>query len=207
MAEDIYKKIAFYSKDLVDNKLVAASGGNISARCNKKIYISSSGSSLSDLGKNDIILINPSSKNPKSFKKASCEYRLHLACYKIRKDIGCVVHTHPIYATVLGLTSRKKLPVSYEVVSIMGSGIKTIEYLDSGTNKLALRVGREIKDVNALVLAGHGLVVVGSGIQEAVDRSICLEREAKRWILEKIILKLGLVDKKIFNSIKHFIEV
>jgi len=205
--EDVYQKVVFYAKKIADNNLVCGSGGNISVRKEDEIYISSSGAKFSDLKKEKVSVINLDGHKVSGEFKASCEWRMHLECFRQREDISCVVHTHPIYATVLGYTKKQRLPVSYEVISAIENKIKSIEYLTPGSEELAERVGEEVKKSEILILTAHGVVTVGKAIEDAVDKSICVEREAKRWMLTKIFSKLDLLDKEVMAGLNYFIEL
>ncbi len=206
--EKIVNELVKHSKRLSNNNLVSGSGGNISIRYKNKIYISSSGSKLYDLSKKNISIIDIDKEHlDKNTPSPSSEWRMHLKCYKKRNDIKALVHTHPVYANVLGLMKSEKLSVSYEPVTVIGSEIKKIEFLTPGSQELAEKVSENIKNSNGLILIGHGILTVGKDISEAVDRNLCFEREAKRWVLEKIFAKLDLLDKKIVAELKNFIEL
>lgn len=208
MDKNFYKNIVFNSSRLEENELVSSSGGNISVKKNNSVYISSSGKSLSGLEKNDFSVLFLDKKDNQDVNKASSEWKMHLECYNRRNDINAVVHAHPIYATVLGITSDTKVSVSYELESSLDSSrIKKIEYLIPGSSKLSSRVGEEVKSADALILAGHGVVTVGKDIKEAVDRSIILERESRRWILQKMLMKVDLINKEMFCSIENRLDI
>lgn len=209
MKLELYEKITFYTKKLSDKELVFGRGGNISVKEEEKMHITSSGSEFSNIDEDKISTIDLSTGKIFDDKiEPSCEWRMHLQCYKNRPDIKCVVHTHPIFSTVVGICSEEKVSASYELVtSFKTSNITKIKYLPPGSKKLAEEVGRRVNEFEGMILAGHGIVTVGNSIKEAVDRSIVLERESKRWICEKILKKLHLVDKKMYSSLENLIKI
>ena len=108
----------------------------------------------------------------------STEIYMHLACYRARKDVGAVVHTHPVIATALGIANIKLKTVTYEAAVNIKSPIARIGYIKPGTRKLGNAVGRAIRKHNAILLKNHGLITVGKDLKEAFLRTLAVERVA-----------------------------
>lgn len=206
----VYRKIVSSCRKLSGKGLVSGTGGNISVKKNKKVYITSTGSSFSEIEKNNICSLNLSGENISGDKiKPSCEWKMHLQCYNSNPEVKSVVHTHPVFATLIGVSSGKEVSVSYELISCFnGSDITKIKYFPPGSKKLAREIGSKIEThFEGIILAGHGLLTVGENIDKAVEKSIVLERESIRWIGEKILKKLELVDEDILSSLEHRLKI
>jgi len=194
--KDIKKELIKYGKLLYAERFVIGAGGNISARIKDKIYIKASGVSLGSSTKKDYNEVDLATGRARRAKRpCSVEIPMHLACYKTRKDIGAVIHTHPVYGTALGMLAKKVGFVSYEFKCAFGSEVPVIDYKSSGSAALASAVGKSIKKHNAVLLKNHGAVVVGKDIKEAYERSLVLERACRIYVMSKLSGKISLIPK------------
>lgn len=191
--KDFKRELVKYGKLIYAHNLVVGSGGNISVRVKNKIYIKASKVSLENSAKKDYNEIDIKTGRTKCFKGAcSVETPMHAACYKARPDIGAVIHTHPVYGTIVGMLVKKMGPVSYESMFVLSSEVPVINYKRPGTKDLAEAVGNAIKKYNAVLLKRHGAVVVGCDIKEAYEKSVVLERACKIYVLSKLAGKISL---------------
>jgi L-fuculose-phosphate aldolase len=108
----------------------------------------------------------------------SSEIRLHLECYRQRRDVNAVVHAHPpsaISCTLVGISLAKCiLP---EVVYDMGT-IPTLPYATPTSVEGPERIRDLIPSYDALMLERHGSVTVGGSLWEAYMRLERLEHSA-----------------------------
>ncbi|PIU42256.1 MAG: class II aldolase family protein [Candidatus Omnitrophica bacterium CG07_land_8_20_14_0_80_42_15] len=186
----ILKDLVNFGKACYGNSLIICGGGNISAKAGSKIYIKREGVSLQHAAPRDFM--------PISIKEASAvftgnfrpskEFRMHLACFKVRPDIGAVIHTHPVFSTAMGNASRSLLKdFTYELKYTMNSEVPCVKNIEPGTGVLAEEVGKKIKNANGVILSNHGIVTVGKTLEEAFNRNLALERAAKVYILTRIL--------------------
>jgi L-fuculose-phosphate aldolase len=195
--QDIKKELIKYGKLLYAERFVIGAGGNISARSKRRIFIKASGVSLKSSCFRDYNAVDIATGAPECAKKpCSVEIPMHLACYRARPDIGAAIHTHPVYATVLGMLTKKLGAVSYEFVCAFKSGVPVLEYKESGSRALADAVARAIKKHNAVILKNHGVMVVGNNVKEAYERSLVLERACRTYVLSKLSGKVSLIDER-----------
>jgi len=168
--------------------LVIGASGNISVRRGKTMLIKASGAWLEQATAADFVAI-PLADAPAGGrgKRPSCEYRMHAACYLARPDITCVIHTHPLYATLLvtcGLTVRA---ISPEFSLSIGSEPGFVRYLCPGTAGLAHSVGKCAAEHNVVYMKNHGLVAVGASLDEAYMRTQLAEQLAKMHIIAALL--------------------
>ena len=93
--ENIREKLTEYGRKIVEKKLVAGSGGNISAREGNFVYLSPSGFFLDDIKKNEWVKVDIKTGEIYEELKPTCEISTHLGIYKEREDVKVVFHTHP----------------------------------------------------------------------------------------------------------------
>ena len=171
---------------LHSNSLVIGAGGNISARQDDAIYIKKTGVDMSSAVSSDYIKISLppfGSKLQKWIipenKELSSETPLHIASYLAKNDIFAVVHTHSPYA----IAAAQKFSVfespSYEFDCIVGESAPVIPYIQPGSSALADAIAEKIiSGANAVIMRRHGVVTVGSDINEATLRALAVERAA-----------------------------
>jgi L-fuculose-phosphate aldolase len=115
----------------------------------------------------------------------SSETKLHLEIYRQRDDVGAVVHTHSIYASVASVAGREIPPIIDEMVFTLGGGIRIGDYALPGTEELAQVAARALGDRNAALLRNHGVVGVGPDIWEALEVCDLVERLAQIFVLSQ----------------------
>jgi len=164
--------------------------GNISVKVDEKHFlVTPSGMSYSDLKEQDMVLMDMSGKIIEGERKPSIENGLHRMVYLARKDVGAVIHTHPQYSTAFAIARMDIPPVSEELVQIIGEGVRCAKYALPGTEDLAKNAVEGLSDRNAVLIANHGAVCVGSCLEKAFTVAEVLEKAARTIIYANIIGK------------------
>ena len=81
----------------------------------------------------------------------SIETITHAAVYKARKDVGGVVHTHSVYATVLAVTGLDLPPIIDELVVAVGGTVRVADYGFPGSDELAEKACLALEDRGAVI--------------------------------------------------------
>ncbi len=115
----------------------------------------------------------------------SSETQLHLEIYRRRDDVGAVVHTHSIYASVAAVVGRDIPPLIDEMLMTIGGPIKVSKYAFPGTQDLAEAAYTALGERNAALLRNHGVVGVGPDIWEALEVCDLVERLARIFVLAR----------------------
>ncbi len=111
-------------------------------------------------------------------RRPSSEALMHLAAYRQRPDVGAVVHAHPPTATgfaVAGIPLDRA--VLAEVVTTLGS-IPIADYGTPSTRELADAVEPLLKVHDAVLLANHGAIALGSDLFAAYYKMETIEHFA-----------------------------
>lgn len=186
MAKKLINNLIKIGQKIEDCGLVIGEGGNISARKGNIMYIKRKGASLAGKKSSDYIPIDIKSGKPLAKNgEPSTEIHMHLACYRARKDIGAVVHTHPVFITALGIAVTGLEDISYEAKVHLKGGIVSLPYIKPGSKELGNAVGTAVRKHNAVLLKRHGLLTVGKDIKEAFLRTLAAERAAMVYIYSK----------------------
>jgi len=162
--------------------LVEGTAGNISARqADGTIVITPSSVDYADMTLEDLVVIDAESgeaTSAKSGRSASSEKLLHLACYQGFEDIGSVIHSHPVHATMFAVTHRA-IPACIDEFSIfVGGEVRCTDYAASGTADVGAQAVKALEGRGAALIANHGMVAVGPTPATALHITALVERSA-----------------------------
>ena len=117
------------------------------------------------------------------------EFAIHGEVYRVRKDVMSVIHTHQIWATVLGIVGLPILPVWHATQCAVAQG--TIGLFDDPaliiTKEQGQGVAAELGKGIACQLRGHGIVIVGDSVEGATINAIALEKQAQLTYLASLL--------------------
>jgi len=126
------------------------------------------------------------------YKSTYSEVAIHTGVYKKRKDIQSVVHTHSTYVIALSMADYTVLPVN---LGAIGIGLQPIALFKKMVFIDRQELGEEICDLlganKAVILKGHGAVIVGENIESALSASRGLENNAMYQWMARCVGKLA----------------
>ncbi|HAM38033.1 MAG: fructose-bisphosphate aldolase [Elusimicrobia bacterium RIFOXYC2_FULL_34_12] len=196
---NIKKELVRIGKELADKGFVVGPGGNTSVRVDNTVYMKVSGACFEDTKESDYIAVNlKTGKNINDNRKPTCEIQMHLACYYTRKDISAVIHTHPPYSIAYAMQGKTLKAFTPDFVGIISSNVPTIKFAVPSSKNIANKVSEVIKNHNAILMANHGLLTVGSNLKEAYYRTLYVESACKTVVASKILGKMNFFSEKIY---------
>ncbi len=197
MSSRLRKELAGFGRKLFEKGLIHGSGGNISAREGKFVYLSPSGFYLNNIKPSQHIKLNlRTGKKENSVLKPTCETPMHLACYRARSDIQAVIHVHPPFAiasSCAGITLRALFP---DFVVLIGDKVPLVPYFIPGSQIIGERFKKIFKKYSAVLIQNHGLVTVGKNLSEAFLRAEIIEEAAKIYYLARSLGRVRFLSKK-----------
>jgi L-fuculose-phosphate aldolase len=105
----------------------------------------------------------------------SSEWHFHRAVYLARPGLQAIVHTHSVHATTLACL-RRELPAFHYMVAVAGgSRVPLVGYHTFGTEALSQAVAEGLREVQACLLANHGLVAAGTTLAQAMKITVEIE--------------------------------
>lgn len=160
-----------YGHKVYAHGLVAANDGNLSVRLDdKRILITPTLLSKGDLRPRDLVILDCEGKIIRG-KAPSSEYRLHLAIYRQRSDVGAIIHTHPPYATAFAVSGMELRELFLPEMIVTIGKIPLVPYAPPSSQQLADAAAQYMIDYDVVLLQNHGLVAVGSNLSEAYART------------------------------------
>ncbi|MFN2348531.1 MAG: class II aldolase/adducin family protein [Thioalkalivibrio sp.] len=153
--------------------------GNLSLRLSEGLLITPSGVPWEDITPGNMVHVNP--LGIAGAGRASSELPLHHAILDGRPDVNAVVHTHSTFATTLACLRRDLPPFHYMIALAGGPDIRCGRYETFGTEALAQAAVEALAGRKACLLASHGLVTVGSNLEEAVSLALGVEKLCEQY--------------------------
>jgi ribulose-5-phosphate 4-epimerase/fuculose-1-phosphate aldolase len=145
------------------------------------MLITPSGMAYETLSGDDIVFVGSTGELRPGERRPSSEWRFHLAAYAVREDIGSVVHTHSMHATVLA-SAHKEIPAFHYMVAIGGGkNIPLVPYATFGTEALSRHVAKGLRKRNACLMANHGQIAVGATCAKALELASEVEVLAEQY--------------------------
>jgi len=174
------KEIIKTGRKMLSTGLTTGTGGNVSCfnREQGLIAITPSGIEYPDLECEDLLVISPRGKIIQGENKPSSETGFHLGIYGKREDVNAVVHTHSVYATTFACLNRE-IPAVHYLVGFAGTSVPVAPYATFGTDQLSRNINATLGNYNAVLLANHGLVSVGSSLLQAFNTAEEIELVAR----------------------------
>ena len=103
----------------------------------------------------------------------------HTGVYKKRKDINAVIHAHPFLPIAFGVAGVELIPV-YGRGTVFSPRVEILDFSGQiDTEELGTQVAEALKDNFALLLRGHGVMVVGATPEDACVNAFTLETNAQ----------------------------
>ncbi|SRX92008.1 putative L-fuculose phosphate aldolase FucA (L-fuculose-1-phosphate aldolase) [Mycobacterium tuberculosis H37Rv] [Mycobacterium shimoidei] len=170
------------AKDMLRRGLVEGTAGNISARCEDgNLVITPSSVDYAEMTLEDLVLVDPDGGVLKAAegRSPSSEMKLHLACYQAFDDIGSVIHSHPVWATMFAI-AHQSIPACIDEFAVYcGGDIRCTEYAASGTPDVGANAVKALEGRAAALIANHGMVAVGPRPDKALHVTALVERTAQ----------------------------
>ena len=193
--------------ELLEEKLVARTWGNISARIDVDNYlITPSGLDYTSMREEDIVSVNIKTGEYTGIIRPSGEKGVHSAAYEVFDDVNFVVHTHQTYATAVSLagfdlleatagsstgsesfetssgspTGSELFDITEEEIEKLG-GIALAEYGLPGTKEITNACKSALlTGAHTVLMIHHGVLVLGKDKEEAMKRVKLLESICER---------------------------
>lgn len=170
------------AKDMLRRGLVEGTAGNISARrADGSVVITPSSVDYRDMQLDDLVLIDADGSVLRAAegRSPSSEMQLHLACYRAFDDVGSVIHSHPVWATMFAI-AHQSIPACIDEFAVYcGGDVRCADYAASGTPDVGTNAVRALEGRGAALIANHGLVAVGPRPDKVLHITALVERTAQ----------------------------
>lgn len=194
-ARPIRGRVVAAARQILDEGLVSGTAGNVSARATggETFWITPSGISFSELSEPQLVEIDLAGKRRRGRLKPSSDTMTHADIYRRRPDVGGIVHTHSLYASVFAVLRKPIPPLLVDAAGYLGGGVPVI------TNS----IGKSL----AALLPNHGVIAVGESVESAVTAALLVEQSARVAFLATLAGKPRPLPRseiaRMFNFLHH----
>jgi ribulose-5-phosphate 4-epimerase/fuculose-1-phosphate aldolase len=158
--------------------------GHVSARADEEsCYILGAlhheGRMLSETVPDSIIKVDLNGKMIEGAGRPPGEVYIHTEIYRRRPDVQAVVHHHGLASITLSVAGEEVRPIWVQATPfIEGTPIfSQPEQIDNP--EIGAKVSEVLSQKRAVLLRGHGAVVVGDSVEEACVLAVAMERTAR----------------------------
>lgn len=180
---------------LLEKNLVQGTWGNSSIRLDEnRMLVTPSGIDYVALKPEDMAIVDINTMEWTGNMKPTSEKGIHAAIYRERPEINAVIHTHPVYCSILA-SARVPLPVMSErMLHLIGGDVRVAGYGLPGTKKLKQNTVIGMKDRKAALMANHGVLCAGVDMDEAFEIMAVMEESSRLFIEKSTCAKTGNCD-------------
>lgn len=170
------EEVAATARRLAAEGVLIGTAGNVSARVGDGLVaVTGTGVVLADCRADDVTVVDATGEHVDGRLAPTSELGLHLGIYA-RTQAQAVVHTHAPFSTAVAcVAGMDALPVLHYQQLLLGGEIRVAPYATFGTPELADLVVDALRDRQAVLMANHGSVAVGSSLDKALDNALLLE--------------------------------
>ena len=183
VAQSLREQVAWACRILASEGYADLTLGHVSARDrNGEVWIKRKGVALDEVEPDDVVALDDTDA------VLHLETVLHTGVYRVRPDVGAVVHGHPPYATALGATAADLALLTHDGI-LFADGVGRFDDPDLIVDDdQGDRVAAALGSRRAVLMHNHGVVVVGKDVPWAVLTAATLERAAQ---LQSLASTLG----------------
>jgi L-fuculose-phosphate aldolase len=174
------REIVLFGRSLHDRGYVAAMDGNLSVRLDEdRILATPTAMCKGMMRPSDLVIVDQDGHRISGRRNVSSEIAMHLLIYRLRPDIGGIVHAHPPTATGFAAAGMAlSQPLVCEVVVGLGS-IPLASYGTPGTPELTEALEPLVPQYDALLMSNHGVVAYGVDLHHAYMKMETVEHFAQ----------------------------
>jgi L-fuculose-phosphate aldolase len=173
MLERERELVAAAARRMAADGLVTGTAGNVSARVGELVAVTPTGARLEIVGAQEIAVVDLDGEQVDGELAPTSELGLHLGVYR-HHDAGAVVHTHSRFATALACVVDE-LPIIHYQLLAFGGPVRVAPYATFGTRELAELTLEALEGRTAALMANHGAIAYGPGLDSAMQQAQLLE--------------------------------
>ena len=187
MNRERIRDILKVAKRLDEKNLVNAYAGNISVKEGNHIYITPTGKNKAFLTEEMIAVMDNNGIQVGGTCKPTSELPMHTEVYKIRDDIGGVVHCHPAFMTAYALCCKQVETKAYPELMANFECFQVAPYGRPGTKEILKGAIPILKHHDIVILGNHGVLAIGTDVYDAMNKVEAAEAITKTiFIAEKL---------------------
>src|SRR5678815_436618 len=183
----------------------AGNEGNHSHRIGPDRFLCTpTGISKGNLKPDDLCVVDGEGKQISGKRKRTSEILMHLAIYKARPDVTCVIHSHPPHATAFAIAGVELPTCIHPEAEVFLGAVKTAKYVTPGDTRLGESLLPYVKDSNTILLQNHGTVTYDVDLEGAYYKLEIVDAYSRILLLAKQIGSIRPLDG---NEMKELLDL
>ena len=184
------QKMALACRILAAEGHESALAGQITARGEKPgtYYMLRFGLGFDEATRSSILLVDDDLNVLEGEGMPNPSNRFHLWIYRVRKDVNCIIHTHPPYVSALSMIGEPLAVAHMDHTMFFDDCAYLPEWpgVPIGDEEGEI-ISKAIGSKRAILLAHHGQLVACASPEEATQMAVFMERAAKLQIFARAI--------------------
>ncbi len=179
--EEMKEQLVKIAQKAYREKLMAGTSGNMSIFCPDQghLIITPSGYDYEIMEQKDVVVIDLDGYVIEGIHMPSSEWRMHAEIYRHVPRVGAIVHTHSPYATSFAVLHKEIPQTLIEMGVFLKGSVEVSPYAQQGSAQVGMNAVPILSRKNACLMANHGVLAVGSTLEEAYINSVYVEDAAK----------------------------
>lgn len=134
---------------------------------------------MGSVGAEELLVMGADGRTLEGSERPPAEFHIHSEIYRLRPDVGGIVHTHQRASTLLGVLELPPLPMLHLHVMFVDQAIPIWGFPTIvNTRERGVAMAQALGGGRFLHLQGHGIVSVGPDLRVATVGAILLEELA-----------------------------
>jgi L-ribulose-5-phosphate 4-epimerase len=181
--DEIRRTVSDLHHELVRNRLVAWTSGNISARVPGEdlVVIKPSGVAFDDLTPESMVVVDLEANVVDGEYAPSSDTATHCVIYREMAEVGGVVHTHSAYATAWAVRGEEIPCVLTAMADEFGGPVPVGPFALIGGEEIGQGVVATLQGHRspAVLMRSHGVFAIGENARSAIQAAVMCEDVAR----------------------------
>jgi L-fuculose-phosphate aldolase len=176
--------------------------GNISVRIEGGLLVTPSRMKLEEVVPEALVVAGWEGGVVKGERLPTSETDLHRALLRERQDLGALIHSHSMWASVCAC-AHETIPVLVDdMAEVIGGEVRCSEYRPAGHHKEVAEAARAAigPEACAVLLGNHGVVAGGRDLSEAAICAQFVEKAAAIWVLGRALGGVQPIPKPLWRE-------
>ncbi len=141
------------------------------------IWLKPGGLGLEETTAENLVQLDIEGKKLSGDRNPPGEWPLHTEIFRARKDVNCVIHTHPLWTVVFGIVGMPFQVINQDGV-VVERGLRyytgTAELIT--TKEQGKQLAADLGDGSMILMRNHGVTLAASSVEECLVLALNLEK-------------------------------